>query len=181
MTQAMEPGGVHKPPDDREEVYFEGTPSLKGEIGTLTICALIDIALLVIAVITAKVIGTTAGWLISIPSALLLGSAVLLYPVILLRLKRYKITNYRIDYERGLLSKSIDTLELWHVEDLSFQQSIWARMWGVGTIVILSHDDTIPRLEMRGLPKPRELFDVLKQRVISVKRQRGVLKVDTGT
>jgi hypothetical protein len=33
---------------------------------------------------------------------------------------------------------------------------------------------------MHGLPNPRPLFETLKQRVISVKRSRGVLKVDGG-
>jgi len=30
------------------------------------------------------------------------------------------------------------------------------------------------------VPNPRPLFENLKQRVIAVKRQRGVIKMDTG-
>jgi hypothetical protein len=78
------------------------------------------------------------------------------------------------------LSKRIDTLELWHVEDISFAQSISDRMLGVGTITIVSHDNTTPRLELKSLPNPRPLFDSLKQRIIAVKRQRGVIKMDGG-
>jgi hypothetical protein len=33
---------------------------------------------------------------------------------------------------------------------------------------------------VRGLPKPRPIFDALKQRIIAVKRQRGVIKMDVG-
>ena len=44
---------------------------------------------------------------------------------------RYRISNYRIDYERGWLSKSIDTLELWHVEDITFHQSFVDRIMRV--------------------------------------------------
>ena len=33
---------------------------------------------------------------------------------------------------------------------------------------------------MKGLPQPRPLFDSLKQRIIAVKRQRGVMKFSGG-
>jgi len=93
---------------------------------------------------------------------------------------RYDITNYRIDYERGIFSKNIDTLELWHVEDINFHQSVIDRIVNTGDITVLSHDDTTPKLELNGSPNPRPLFESLKQRIIAVKRQRGVIKMDTG-
>jgi hypothetical protein len=52
---------------------------------------------------------------------------------------------------------------------------------GVGTIVVFSDDQSTPNLELRGLPNPRDIFEKLKQRVISVKRQRGVIKMDVGS
>ena len=58
--------------------------------------------------------------------------------------------------------------------------SIIDRIVNTGDITILSHDDTTPRLELFGVPNPRPLFENLKQRVIAVKRQRGVIKMDTG-
>jgi uncharacterized membrane protein YdbT with pleckstrin-like domain len=111
---------------------------------------------------------------------IVVGLLVMLIPWIMTKTLRYRVSNYRIDFERGLLSRSIDTLELWHVEDISFHQSLLDRMLGVGTITIISSDDTSPRLELKSLPKPRQLFESLKQRVISVKRQRGVVKMDVG-
>jgi len=59
-------------------------------------------------------------------------------------------------------------------------QSDIDRLFGVGTITIVSHDTTTPMLTIHGLPHPRPLFDSLKQRVIAVKRQRGVIKRDVG-
>jgi hypothetical protein len=53
-------------------------------------------------------------------------------------------------------------------------------MVDVGSITILSHDATLPTLTLYGLPKPQELFRIIEQRVIAVKRQRGVMKVDPG-
>jgi hypothetical protein len=51
---------------------------------------------------------------------------------------------------------------------------------GVGSITVFSNDKTTPKLELKGLPNPRPLFESLKQRVIAVKRQRGVIKMDLG-
>jgi uncharacterized membrane protein YdbT with pleckstrin-like domain len=95
-----------------------------------------------------------------------------------MRAVRYRVSNYRIDLERGIFSKNIDTLELWHVEDIAFHQSLLNRILGVGYITIISHDDTTPKLVLQSVPRARELFDSLKQRIIAVKRQRGVIKMD---
>lgn len=167
----------YRPPQDTEEVYYEGAPSLKGEAGTMIVCGLVALGV-VVAGVWIGILSGGLGFLL-LPAGLVVGAGVVAYPVLLNKTIRYKITNYRIDFERGLLSKRIDTLELWDVEDIKFRQSLWDRMLQVGTLTVFSNDDTTPNLEMKGLPEPRRLFDVLKQRVISVKRQRGVLKLDT--
>jgi hypothetical protein len=38
----------------------------------------------------------------------------------------------------------------------------------------------MPKLPLVGIPDPRPLYETLKQRIIAVKRQRGVVKVDQG-
>src|SRR4051795_4794243 len=97
------------------------------------------------------------------------GLIFLCVPFILFRSTRYRISHNRIDCERGLLSRRIDTLELWHVEDITFEQSLIDRIVGVGDIKVISHDDTTPELKLHSLPNPRPLFEALKQRIIAVK------------
>jgi membrane protein YdbS with pleckstrin-like domain len=111
----------------------------------------------------------------------LIGLVIVCIPPLRAKTIRYRVTNYRIDYERGLIGKDIDTLELWHVEDIQFHQDYLDRLLVMGTITVISHDITTPRLVMHSLPNSRHLFDQLKQRIIAVKRQRGVLKMDTGS
>ena len=111
---------------------------------------------------------------------LVLAAAVMAIPIVQIRSVHYRINNYRIDYERGLFSKDIDTLELWHVEDLKFHQSLPDRVLRIGSIIVVSHDESTPRLLLRALPNPRPVFETLKQRIITVKRQRGVIKLDAG-
>jgi len=171
----------HKPADDREEVYFAGSPMLRGELGRLL--SFVFFGLIIIAIPFVyhflQKTGDWPAWWVTL-ALVVIGIIIMFIPWIITKTLRYRISNYRIDFERGWLSKSIDTLELWHVEDISFHQSLSNRILGVGTITIISSDDTSPKLELKSLPRPRQLFESLKQRVIAVKRQRGVVKMDVG-
>ncbi len=176
MTQDDRP---HRAADDKEEIYFQGSPQLRWQLVSGWPWALIGIAI-ILAPIFIKIVAspsTSIRWWVY-PAAIVVGVLFIFVPWVKTKTIRYRISNYRIDFEHGLLSRSIDTLELWHVEDLKFQQSLLNRMLDVGTIIIISRDETTPKLYLNGLPQPRELFRLLEQRVIAVKRQRGVMKMD---
>jgi len=159
---------------DEEEVYFEGRPALRGALGLLALGALIGLLL-----IAGGVALRAHGWWLPL-LGVALAALLIAVPVLLVRSVRYRITNYRIDYERGIFAKDIDTLELWHVEDLKFHQSLLDRLLQVGQITVLSHDETTPTLLLRSIPQPRPVYEALKTRILAVKRQRGVVKLDTG-
>lgn len=177
MSEVPEP--PHKPADDTEQVYFEGSPLLRGHIGTLLLWILIAVVLGVGVPVIASVAGHPLPGLV-IFVLIVIAMGIVLIPVVWTKTIRYRITNYRIDLEHGLLSKKIETLELWHVEDISLYQSAVNRILGVGVITVISRDDTNPQLKLEGLPQPRPLFESMKQRIIAVKRQRGVIKMDMG-
>jgi hypothetical protein len=169
--------GPHAEPDDREEIYFQGSPPVRALAGKLCGYCLITLALLALAgLLIYKHLDPW--WLIV--GIIVIALAMPWIPWLSTQSRRYRISNYRIDYERGLLSKNIDTVELWHVEDLNFHQSLVDRLLNVGTITVLSKDDKMPTVSLVGVPNPRPLYEMLKQRVIAVKRQRGVIKMDPG-
>jgi len=171
----------HKPADDREEVYFHGSPMLRGELGRVigfTVVAVLVVAIPFLYRYLSKEQAWPPIWVTI--ACIVVGIIISLIPFIMTRTYRYRISNYRIDFERGLFTKKIDTLELWHVEDIKFEQGLLDRMMNVGSITVMSNDRTNPKLELHGIPDPRKIFDALKERVIAVKRQRGVLKIDEG-
>src|SRR3954462_1388116 len=171
----------HRPADDREEVYYQGSPQLRGEVGPVMLWSFVGIVLIAIPFLWRALNRehTMPPWWLTL-ALIVVALICFIIPWLRTKMVRYRISNYRIDYERGLLSRRIDTLELWHVEDISFNQSLLDRLMGVGDIRVISHDDTTPQLELKGLPNPRPLFESLKQRIIAVKRQRGVIKMDVG-
>ena len=171
----------HRPADDREEVYYEGSPMVRGEVGKFFLWTLVGVLLMLAPFIWHFALGRPSWPWIATLVCVAIGLCLVFVPIIVVRQYRYRISNYRIDYEKGLLGKRIETLELWHVDDIEFQQSFFDRIMGVGQITVFSNDKTTPRLELKGLPNPRPLFESLKQRVIAVKRQRGVIKMDIGS
>jgi len=174
--QAAAPG-AHAVPSDAEEIYFEGSPPSRAYFGKFLLVGLISLGLLVLA--GFMILWHVRPWWIM---AIMVAIALLLplIPKIQTKSIRYRISNYRIDFERGLLSKNIDTVELWHVEDIHFHQSLLDRIMNLGNITVIAKDESLPCLDLFGLPNPRPLYEMLKQRVIAVKRQRGVIKMDAG-
>jgi hypothetical protein len=174
---AESPGTPHAIPGDKEEVYFEGSPPVRAHASKVVLWSLLTIALLFLAGLLIHK-HMAPWWLIL--AIVVIALALPWIPWLQTKARRYRITNYRIDYERGLLGKNIDTMELWHVEDLQFHQTLMDRIMNVGNITVLAKDETMPKLTLFGIPDPRPIYETLKQRVIAVKRQRGVVKVDEG-
>lgn len=175
-TSATDPLGNVSAAADQETVFYEGSPKLRGETGLMFKCLLASAALIAVPIIAQAIANRAIWWLYLLFILAAIGTLAL--PMLLVRRNKYRISNYRIDLEEGLLSKRIDTIELWHVDDVRMDQSLIDRMMGVGTITIHSNDSTTPVLPLRSLPEPRKLLDAIKQRIIAVKRQRGVVKFD---
>ncbi len=77
----------------------------------------------------------------------------------------YKISLRRVEYERGVLSKTVESLELWRVLDVRYQQSLIDRILGDGKVTLIGTDQTDPELVLHGLPNHRQLFERLRDAV----------------
>ena len=88
--------------------------------------------------------------------------------------RRYRITDRTIDYEVGVFSRRVETLQLWRVQDLDFRQSLFHRMLGIATIHVFTKDVTDPEVLLVGLPASREIFDRLKDACDLARQQRVV-------
>ncbi len=87
---------------------------------------------------------------------------------------RWRITNRTIDYEVGIFSKKVETLQLWRVQHVDFRQSFRERMLGIATIHVFTTDREEPELTIRGLPASRELFDRLRDACDQTRQQKVV-------
>ena len=166
-------------PPDQEIVYYEGRPLLRADQAKAAFWLIVGVVLIALPILAS--IFEWQWWRTWMTIASIIGAILaVVLPWMIIRTTRYRITSYRIDFERGIITKKIDTLELWHVDDIKFEQGLLDRMMNVGSITVMSNDRTNPKLELHGIPDPRKIFDALKERVIAVKRQRGVIKMDMG-
>ncbi len=108
----------------------------------------------------------------------LVGAFLLLSVWMRTRSARWKLTSRRIEIETGLLSKKIDTLELWRVRDVELRQSLLDRLVGVSTLLVTAHDAGSPVLEVRGVPGDRSTYDRLMAAVMLARQQRGVMNLN---
>ena len=169
----------HVAPPDQEIVYYEGRPLLRADQAKAAFWLIVGIVLIALPILASVFDWTWWRTWMTI-AAVIVAILAFVLPWLIMRTTRYRVTSYRIDFERGLFTKKIDTLELWHVDDIKFEQGLLDRMMNVGSITVMSNDRTNPKLELDGIPNPRDIFDKLKERVIAVKRQRGVIKMDMG-
>lgn len=83
----------------------------------------------------------------------------------------YKLTNQRLIITYGLLSKRTEEIELFRVQDLSVERSVFDRMFGVGNIVIVSGDVTGGALVLWDVSQADAVKDKIRE-VARVERQR---------
>lgn len=107
-------------------------------------------------------------------SLALVGLLWLLYLKVQRKALHYKITDRTIDYETGVFSRQIETLQLWRVKDIDFRQSAFQRLLGIASIYVFTNDVSDPELVLRGLPASRELFDRLKDAADLARQQRVI-------
>ncbi len=87
---------------------------------------------------------------------------------------RYAISEDRLYLSEGLLTLKDDEILLYRVRDISTKRTLWQRMFGVGTVVVISSDKTLPTLELKNIKDPMKVKELLHAQVEEMKIQRRV-------
>ncbi len=73
----------------------------------------------------------------------------------------YRLTTRRLFVRTGLLRRRLDQIELLRVKDVFVQQSLLAKWFAVGHVVVLSSEQTLPRAILYGIDRPRYVMDLI--------------------
>ena len=95
-----------------------------------------------------------------------------------LRAVEYVVTTQRVRVVSGLFSKDIQEIELFRVKDTMAHQSFFLRIFGLGTITIISGDEHHPQLVLNGIPMAVELRERIRQEVMTLRQRFGVRELD---
>ena len=163
------------------EVLFHGTLSRITLIGpTITSLFLIALSVLFYVVGGPRLGGTDLRYAPILVGMLITIAAILYWLIKWLNWKNtvYRITNDRIEFERGIFSKSVQNMDLWRVKDIDFNQSLVQRLFGLGRIHIETSDKDIPIIDIGPIKGARDLYNKLKKAELDADRRRGVVHIE---
>ena len=85
---------------------------------------------------------------------------------------RYFLSEDRLFCETGLLNLKADEVLLYRVQDLELTISLGQRIFGVGTVCVHSSDKSIPHLDLKNVKNPRDVKELIHQKVEAAKDKR---------
>ena len=85
---------------------------------------------------------------------------------------RYRLSEDRLFCEKGFLNIKQDEVLLYRVRDLQLNMSLGQRIFGVGTICVVSSDKSVPHLDLVSVKNPRQVKEMIHQRVEAAKDSR---------
>ena len=89
----------------------------------------------------------------------------------------YNIANKRLYIKRGLLLTHYDEIMLYRIYDIKMVQSLWQRLFGVGTIIVYTTDasTSVNRLfRIINIKNPLSVRDLISRKVNSLREEMGI-------
>ena len=87
---------------------------------------------------------------------------------------RYGLSEDRLFLSMGFLNLKDEEILLYRVRDINTSRSLWQRIFGVGTVTVMSSDKSMPTLAMKNVKDPVMVKELLHSQVEEMKRQRRV-------
>ena len=85
---------------------------------------------------------------------------------------RYRLSEDRLFCETGFFNIKSDEVLLYRVRDLQLNMSLGQRIFGVGTVCVVSSDKSIPHLDLKNVKHPREVKELIHKHVEAAKDKR---------
>ncbi len=114
--------------------------------------------------------GSTAFWIIT---ALLVVSGGVVLGRVAYRIigHRYRLTSQRLFISRGILSQTIDQTELIRVDDVRVHRTLLDRIFGLGTVAIVSTDATDREIVIEGIAESDRIAEAIRGRMRTMRRK----------
>jgi uncharacterized membrane protein YdbT with pleckstrin-like domain len=87
---------------------------------------------------------------------------------------RYALSEDRLFLSVGFLSIKDEEVLLYRVRDIQTSRTLGQRLFGVGTVTVVSADKTMPTLVLKNVKKPLEVKELLHKQVEQMKIERRV-------
>ena len=87
---------------------------------------------------------------------------------------RYALSEDRLFISVGLLCIKDDEVLLYRVRDIDTSRTLWQRIFGVGTVTVMSSDKSMPNLVLKNIKDPVRIKELIHEQVEEMKLRRRV-------
>lgn len=87
---------------------------------------------------------------------------------------RYALSEDRLFLSVGFFSIKDEEVLLYRIRDINTSRSLWQRLFGVGTVTVVSSDKTMPTLVLKNVKDPLDVKELLHTQVEEMKIRRRV-------
>jgi hypothetical protein len=67
---------------------------------------------------------------------------------------------------------------MFRVIDMKLHRSLLDYLVGVGTVTLMTKDETDPEFEFEKVRRPKDLYDIIKRASLEADRKQGVIHMD---
>ncbi len=163
---------------DGERVIWSGTPSQVVNLGVYLLGGVIAAILLGswVWMSRAEWVHGAMHWAFVAP--LLLVLLWLAYQWVRVKTTRYELTTQRLRLRQGILAKTTEELELYRVRDWTLAEPLLYRILRLGTITLITTDQTTPTITLPALPHAHEVREQLRENVEIMRTKKKVREID---
>lgn len=87
---------------------------------------------------------------------------------------RYALSEDRLFLSEGFLNIKDDEILLYRVRDIDTSRNLWQRLFGVGTVVVMSSDKSMPNMVLKNIKDPVAVKELIHEQVEEMKIRRRV-------
>ena len=87
---------------------------------------------------------------------------------------RYALSEDRLFLSEGFLNIKDDEILLYRVRDIDSSRNLWQRIFGVGTVTVMSSDKSMPILVLKNVKNPIAVKELIHKQVEEMKIRRRV-------
>ncbi len=91
---------------------------------------------------------------------------------------KYRLSEDRLFCEVGLFNLKAEEVLLYRVRDLSLKMNLFQRIFGVGTICVISSDKSAPHMDLKNVRNPREVKEQIHQAVEEAKVKNRIRSME---
>lgn len=90
----------------------------------------------------------------------------------------YTITTERIRNTHGVVTSTVDDMELYRVRDYEVSRPLAMRAFGLGNLIVVTSDRSTPTLVFYAIKDPSGVQDLLRTHVEQCRAAKGVRTID---